>query len=165
MFFKKRSPTRKAPKPAARAPLALAATLGMLALLASSASPASAASRIQQSTNYTCGNALIAVNPPRVWTPHGQPERAIWLIQIDRWNGSSWYRYSQFSYIATFNYYGQSPTSWSMHANTRGGRYINSRMQIPVGHRGYYRVASAVAAPRLSSAVYVGGENNNCFMP
>jgi hypothetical protein len=147
---------------ARRLTLAAAATL---IVSAGVASPASATRLIQQSANYTCSNAQVAVSPPRVWAERGRPEQVVWLIQIERWNGTSWYRYSQASFRATFDYFGRSPTSWSVFNTRTGGRYINSRMHMPVAHRGYYRVASAVAAPTRSSAVYVGGPNAYCFMP
>jgi hypothetical protein len=151
-----------APRPL-RTLLATAALLVALgALLASSASPASAATQIAQSANFICGNGRIAVSPPRVWANYGRTEQVVWIIAIERWNGARWYRYSTSSYIASFNHFGSSPTSWSMFNTRNGGRYINSRMQVPISHRGSYRVGSAVAAPGRTSAVYVGGPSNYC---
>jgi len=148
-----------APQRLVRTALTAAASLVVFgALLASSAAPASAATYIQQSANYTCSNALVGVAPPRVWANRGRPEQAVWLITIERWSGSRWYRYSQSSYMSTFNSFGQSLTSW-------GRRFVNSRLRVPVSHRGYYRAASAVAAPGVGSAVYVGGDSAYCFMP
>lgn len=60
--------------------------------------------------------------------------------------------------MSTFNYYGQSLTSW-------GPRFVNSRLRVPVAYRGYYRVLSLVATSDRHSVVYVGGRGNYCFMP
>jgi hypothetical protein len=128
------------------------------------ASPASAARHLEQAANYTCDNAQVAVSPPRVWASGNRPEMTFWLIQLERWNGRAWTRYSQASFNALFDYYGRSVNSWSVHNTRNGGRYINSRMRIPVSHRGYYRVASSVVAPRVGNAVYVGGSRNYCYV-
>ena len=145
--------------------LVIAAAAALVVAAGVAASPASAARALQQSANYTCGNAQVGVSPPRVWSNHGRPEQVVWLITVDRWVNGAWYTYSQASFRATFDYYGRNVTGWTMFNTRTGGRFINSRMNMPVAYRGYYRVGSAVAAPGRSSAVYVGGGNNHCFMP
>ena len=123
------------------------------ALLASSAAPASAARSIAQSPGFYCENALVKVSPPRVWASGAQPEQVLWRIGIQRWDAGQqrWFSYKTTDHYSTFNYYGQSLTSWS------GGQFVNSRLNVPVYHQGFYRVASTVAAPGGSSAVLVGG--------
>jgi hypothetical protein len=145
--------------------LAVAAAATLIVSAGVAASPASATRLIQQSANYTCSNANVAVSPPRVWAERGRPEQVIWAIQLERWNGASWNRYSVSTFRATFDYFGRSPTSWSMFNTRTGGRYINSRMHIRVAHRGYYRVGSVVATAYRNSAAYVGGTGAYCWMP
>ena len=145
--------------------LAVAAAATLIVSAGVATSPASATRQIQQSASYTCSNANVAVSPPRVWAGRGRPEQVVWAIQLERWNGSSWIRYSVSNFWATFDYFGRSPTSWSVFNTRTGGRYVNSRMHIRVAHRGYYRVGSAVAARTRSSAVYVAGTGAYCFMP
>jgi hypothetical protein len=136
-----------------------AATVTVLGALAS---PAAAATKIQHPSSYVCSNATVAVAPARVWATPGRTEQVVWLIQLDRWNGRAWKRYSQVAYVGSFNHFGMNVTGWSMYNTRTGGRFINSRMNVPVSHRGYYRVASGVSAPGLSSAVYVGGARAYC---
>ena len=133
-------------------------------LFAAGASPASAARHAEQSTSIACTSSTVAVSPPRVWASGNRPETVVWLITLERWNGASWVRYSQSSFTARFDYYGRNTAGWSVYNTRTGGRYVNSRMHVPVSHRGYYRVASAVAisGPARSSAVYVGGAGNYC---
>jgi hypothetical protein len=133
-------------------------------LLATGASPASAARHMEQSASIMCTNSTVAVAPPRVWASGNRPEAIVWLITLERWNGRSWARYSQSSFVARFDYYGRNTAGWSVYNTRTGGRFINSRMHVPVSDRGYYRVGSAVAisGPARSSAVYVGGAGNYC---
>lgn len=135
------------------------------AAFASTAAPASAARSISQSTSFMCSNARVGVSPPRVWSQPGRPVQAVWIIQLERYNGSRWYRYTQSRHYSTFNYYGQSVTSWSAFNTSDGGRYVNSRLWVPVRHRGHYRVASAVAAGNLRTTDYVGGPSSYCYVP
>jgi hypothetical protein len=142
-----------APHRVTRAVVAAAALVAAsVALLAAGAAPASAARHIQQAPNFVCDGARIGVAPPRVWSDPGRPETVAWAIQLDRWDGSRWYRYSVTTTYSTFNYYGQSLTSWS------GGRFVNSRYWVPVYHRGHYRVGSVVATGGGQRAVgYLSG--------
>jgi hypothetical protein len=135
------------------------------AAFASTAAPASAARGISQSTSFTCSTARVGVSPPRVWSKPGRPVQAVWIIQLERWSGSRWYRYTQSRHISTFDYYGQSLTSWSSYNTIDGGRYVNSRLWVPVRHRGFYRVASAVGAGNLQSIGYVNGPGSHCYVP
>jgi len=122
-------------------------------LLALSASPASAARSIAQSPGFYCENALVKISPPRVWADGAQPEQVLWRIGIQRWDAGQqrWYAYTTTDRWSTFNYYGQSLTSWS------GGQFVNSRLNLAVYHQGFYRVASTVSAPGRWSAELVGG--------
>jgi hypothetical protein len=62
-----------------------------------------------------------------------------WSNQIQRWDGTRWYRYGNpFSSWSSFNYYGQGVTRWS------GGRFVNSTLNLPVSQPGYYRVAAVI---------------------
>ena len=99
-----------------------------------------------------------------MWASANRPETVVWLITLERWNGRAWARYSQSSFVARFDYYGKNTAGWSVSNTRTGGRFINSRMQVPVSHRGYYRVGSAVAAPGISNAVYVGS-GSYCYVP
>ena len=51
-----------------------------------------------------------------------------WVNQLQRWNGTTrqWYNYSRFTTWSSFNYYGQSVTSWAGQSVTSGGRFQNS---------------------------------------
>jgi hypothetical protein len=103
------------------------------------AQPASAASSINPPAGLQCEryDNKLSVSPPRVWASD-RTEQVGWGVEIQRWNGSSWVVYSRNSFYSSFNVYGQSATSWT------GGWYGNSTMNIPVSHRGYYRMLSAV---------------------
>ena len=106
--------------------------------------PAVAARSITPPQWFACGTyyaGRISIGPPRVWSSYRRPEQVVWVTQIQRWNGSRWYNYGkQYTTWSTFNYYGQSLTSWSGNPN----RYVNSKLNLPVTHRGYYRVASSI---------------------
>jgi hypothetical protein len=129
-----------------------------VALTAATASTASAARQVEHPTGYSCANGQIAIPPARVWSNPGRPEQVFWVLGIERWNGARWVGYSNWKFVSTFNYYGQNVTGWT------GGRFVNSRMRIPVAHRGFYRVGSALAAPGHSSAVYIAGAGAYCQM-
>jgi hypothetical protein len=146
----------------------LAAVLAVLgALFAASAGQASAATYLEQPSTFSCGNAIVYVPPVRVWANQRRPEAVAWTIALQRWNGSAWVNYAQSTYWATFNSFGQNvtaPQGWTLYGSPTGGRYINSRINEPVRHQGYYRVLSVVAAQGLSSTVYIGG-GSYCWMP
>jgi hypothetical protein len=129
-----------------------------VALTGAAASTASAARQVEHPGGYSCANRQIAIPPARVWSNHGRPEQAFWVIGIERWNGSRWVSYSSWKFVATFNFYGQNVTGWT------GGRFVNSRMRIPVSHGGAYRVGSALAGPGHSSARYIAGAGAYCQM-
>jgi hypothetical protein len=103
--------------------------------------PAQAARRIDGPSNFFCGTyfpATISINPPRIWSSYNRPEQVLWSNQLQRWNGARWLPYSKrFDTYSTFNYYGQSLTSW-------GRRFVNSKLHLPVANVGYYRVASVI---------------------
>ena len=143
-------------------PLSLArlASFGVaaIALMAVFAAPASAARSYQQPQGFHCENALVKVSPPRVWASGNVPEQVLWTLRVDWYNGSQWVHHRTTHSWSTFNYYGQSLTSWS------GGRFVNSRYNVPVSYRGYYRVSSHLSAPGVNSAVWVAG-GNYCWMP
>ncbi len=130
------SPSPKAPR---RIVGSLAAVL--LAILAtfSLAQPASALSSITPPGGFQCEryDNKLSVSPPRVWASN-RTEQVGWGVDVQRWNGSSWVLYSRNLFYSSFNVFGQSMTSWT------GGWYANSTMNIPVSHRGYYRLSSAV---------------------
>jgi hypothetical protein len=128
-----------------RANAALIAAAACLALLP--ATSAEAARSITPPQWFACGTyhvGMISIGPPRIWASGNKPEQVVWATSIQRWNGSAWVNYSQYTFWSTFNYYGQSLTSWSVLNTTTGGRYVNSRLNLPVRHTGYYRVAAAI---------------------
>ena len=118
-------------------------TITVLALIAVMLrpAPASAARSITGPQGLYCGiyAGRVSLDPPRVWASY-RTEQVSWVSEIQRWNSSTqrWYTYATYTNWSSFNYYGQSVTSWS------GGNYANNRMNYPVSHRGYYRVASDV---------------------
>jgi len=145
--------------------------LGLAAVAVSAtvtAGPAAAADSIRPPAGYSCGNANVNVDPPRVWATN-RLENVLWIAVVQRWDASRrvWYAYRTFTFIAQFNVFGQSPTSWSVYNTTTGGRYVNSQMHLPVQHRGYYRVASAVNGSQGGATWtgFVGGRSAYCFMP
>jgi hypothetical protein len=139
----------------------------LIAGLACGATPASAARYIEQAPRYDCagGGATIRVAPPRVYANLRVPSHTSWVIQVERWNGRGWVTQSNTSYRAAFDYFGRNQTGWSVFNTRTGGRYFGGFMHVPVPYRGYYRVASAVGADQLASAIYIGGVNARCFMP
>lgn len=132
---------------------------GLALLLASSvlASPAQAARQINAPAGFYCDSstARIAVAPPRIWATYGT-EQVLWMTRLERWNPSTgrWYTYSTFSDVSTYNYYGQSMTSW-------GPKYTNNYMRYPVYHKGYYRVLVAVGGNQggVTWSGYLAGGN------
>lgn len=104
------------------------------------ASPAQAARAITGPATLFCDSstARVAVSPPRVWASYGT-EQVLWQTTLERWNASTrqWYAYQTWNDWSSFNYYGQSVTSW-------GPKYANNYMRYPVSHSGYYRVRSFV---------------------
>lgn len=126
---------------------ACAALVGAAACVALLPAPAEAARSITPPQWFTCGTyhpGQISIGPPRVWASANKPEQVVWATSIQRWNGSAWVNYSTFVFWSTFDYYGHSITSWSVWNTTTGGRYVNSRLNLPVRHTGYYRVAAAI---------------------
>ena len=131
--------------------------------------PAEAARSITPPQWFACGTyhaGMISIGPPRVWASLNRPEQVVWLTSIQRWNGSVWVNYSQFIFWSSFNYYGQSLTSWSVMNTTTGGRYTNSRLNLPVRHTGYYRVAAAINGNQGGQkwTGYLRG-GAHCYMP
>lgn len=129
------------------------------------AGPASAARQINPPAWFVCNRypAKISISPPRVWASQ-RPEQALWLIAIERWNRDTqrWYKYydNPFRFLSTFNYYGQGIVAWRPLGN-----FVNSTMNLPVKHVGYYRVASVVNSNGGGSkSGYIGGSNNNCYV-
>jgi hypothetical protein len=129
-----------------RASVALIAAAACVCLLP--APSAEAARSITPPQWFSCGTyhaGMISIGPPRVWASLNRPEQVVWATSIQRWNGSVWVTYGQpYIFWSSFNYYGLSLTSWSVWNTTTGGRYVNSRLNLPVRHTGYYRVAAAI---------------------
>ena len=142
--------------------IAAAAGVAMSASFAIGPAPASAVTTYSAPSNFICGNARVAISPPRAWANRGRTETVVWGTQLERWNGSRWYTYSKHFTFGRFNHFGQNLTSWSAMATSNGGRYINSRYHVPVYHKGYYRVGAVLAGPGLQYAGYVGGEGTYC---
>ena len=144
------TPTSTTVPPRHRTRFARSARRGLTSLLAATVlvvtgavlttSPAQAARAINGPAGFSCdqSTATVAVAPPRVWATRGT-EVVVWLSTLERWNPSTgqWYAYGNWSDQSTYNYYGQSLTSW-------GPKYYNNYMHYPVIHTGYYRVKSAV---------------------
>jgi hypothetical protein len=143
-------------RPHARVAIA-ALLLAFAALALLNAAPASAARSYTQSGGFYCSGNLVRISPPRVYADWGRTEQAFWAVQLERWNGTQWAAYTTSAQVGSFNYYGVSVTSWSAHATSRGGWYYNNYLNVPVSHTGAYRVISALAAPGVSSAIYVAG--------
>jgi len=111
------------------------------------AAPAEAARQITPPQWFACGKypANISIGPPRIWSSYNRPEHVVWMTQIQRWNGPRWYLYGKpYTTHSTFNYYGQSVTSWGSEATSTGGRYANSSLNLRVEHIGYYRLAVSI---------------------
>ena len=109
--------------------------------------PAQAARQITPPQWFACDKypATISIGPPRIWSSYNRPEHVVWMTQLQRWDGSRWYAYGRpYTTHSTFNYYGQSITSWASEATSTGGRYVNSSLNLRVGHVGYYRVAVSI---------------------
>jgi hypothetical protein len=148
----------------------IAALVALVAMATAVAGPASAARQINPPAWFVCNKyaAKISISPPRIWATRGT-EKVVWLIAIERWNSTSksWYKYynNPFQLWSSFNYYGQSMTSWVPQTNTGLSYYANNTLNLPVKHVGYYRVASVVRSlGGGTSAQYIGGRNNNCYV-
>jgi hypothetical protein len=123
------------------------------------------ARQITPPPNYFCGDyysRTISIIPPRVWSSYNRPEQVAWVTQIERWNyvRREWYNYgAQFRTWSTFNWYGQSLTSW-------GHRFVNSKLNLPVSHPGYYRVGVSIGGTQggVRWTGYIGGPNARCYM-
>ena len=140
-----------------------------IALFVLVSAPAQAARQITPPQWFACGTyypATISIGPPRIWSSYNRPEHVVWMTQIQRWNGTRWYPYGK-PYVthSTFNYYGQSVTSWAAEATSTGGRYVNSSLNLRVDHVGYYRVAVSIGGvdggPKWIGFVRDGA---NCYM-
>jgi len=143
-----------------RLALATALTIGVSGFGLLGTSPAEAAARIDGPAGFSCDSRLVRVSPPRVWASYGT-EQVLWKSVIERWDSYNkrWYQYAVYDSWSSFNYFGQSVTSWS------GGRYVNSRMNLPVYHPGYYRVGAIVAGNQggVTYSNYVAG-GGWCYM-
>lgn len=121
--------------------LVIITVLALMVVMIGPSKPASAARSIAGPQGPYCGiyAARVSLSPPRVWASY-RTEQVVWVSQIQRWDSYNrrWYNYTKYTNWSSFNYYGQSVTSWS------GGNYHNNRMHYPVNHRGYYRVLSVV---------------------
>jgi hypothetical protein len=137
--------------------------LATMVVMLGPTSPASAARAMNGPEGPYCGlyAARVSMAPPRVWASY-RTEQVRWISEIQRWdsNNKRWYIYATYTSWSSFNYYGQSVTSWS------GGNYVNNRMNLPVSHRGYYRVHADVRGTQ--GGVYwnalVGG-GSYCYVP
>ncbi len=138
------------------------------ASLALVAAPADAARQITPPGNYFCGDyysRTISIIPPRIWSSYNRPEQVVWVSQIERWNSvrREWYDYgNRFFTWSSFNWYGQSLTSWSGKPN----RFHNSKLNLPVDHPGYYRVAAAIDGNQggVKWGGYIAGQSAYCYM-
>lgn len=142
-----------------------AAVLAVLATLTvATAQPASAASSITPAGGLMCEryDNHLSISPPRVWASY-RTEQVAWGLVIQRWNSNRrvWVDYTTapYQFYSSFNYFGQSVTSWS------GRWYNNSTMNIPVYNRGYYRVYSAVVGNQggVTQQGWVDG-GGSCFV-
>jgi len=144
---------------------ALVISAGLVAL---GSAPAEAARQITPPQGFACGTyypATISISPPRVWASANRPEQVLWGIQIQRWNGTRWYAYGpQYLFWSTFNYYGQSPTSWSVYNTSSGGWYTNSKLHLPVKHVGYYRLAVSISSNGGGNWAGFVGDGAHCYM-
>jgi hypothetical protein len=151
----------------ARTRIALAAV--MLTAVSLAAPPAEAARKINGPAWFVCDRypAQISISPPRIWASY-RTEQVHWANQLQRWNGTTrqWQNYSQFNTWASFNYYGQSPTSWASRSVTSGGRFENSTLNLRVAHRGYYRVAAAINGNQggVTWSGFIGGSGAYCYI-
>lgn len=139
-----------------RSMLAVAVALTALGASLATANTASAARSYQNAQSFHCQGALIRVAPPRVWASHGT-EQVAWAVVIQRYNGRRWYEYMRSTQFSSFNYYGQSVTSWS------GGRYHNSTLNLRVSHRGHYRVGTVLGGSNFSSSYFIGN-GSHCYI-
>ena len=128
------------------------------------AAPAQAARQITPPPNYFCGDYFpgrISIIPPRIWSSYHRPEQVAWIIGIERWNSvrREWYRYNTFTVWSSFNWYGQGLTSW-------GYRFVNSKLNLPVNHVGWYRLGAAIQGNQggVKWGGYIGGERARCYM-
>ena len=112
-------------------------------------------------TWFSCGTytaRTLHIGPPRAWASYGT-EQVVWLVGIQRYNGSRWYAYDTFRTWTSFNYYGQGVTYWS------GGYFHNNRLNLRVSHPGYYRVNSVIGGTQGGqrwSGFLMGGDY--CYM-
>ena len=131
-----------------RGSAAVAMVVVAAALFALMSAPAQAARQITPPQWFACGTyypGMISIGPPRIWSSYNRPEQVVWIIQIQRWDGTRWSSYGRpYSVWSTFNYYGQSVTSWASFNSSTGGRFVNSGLHLRVGHVGYYRLAVAI---------------------
>lgn len=120
--------------------------------------PAASASarKVTPPSGFTCYGSSVGVESPRVWT-NGTNDPVLWAIHLQRWNGKSWVYYGRYASTAGFTYYGQLTNSWSS-AQLDGwgagtfypsqritGDFLgNGQLRLPVRHKGYYQVTSAV---------------------
>jgi len=133
---------------------------GCVVMVGAGAPSASASRYIEQSPGYSCDSRQVRVSPPKVGAD--RTEAAVWSIYVQRSDGSQWYTYSVSSYYAAFDFYGRNNSGWSVFNTNVGGRFINSRMNIPVYHSGYYRVYSAVATNNQSAGAWISP--SYCYM-
>ncbi len=141
------------------------AVIAVLALLmVPMAQQASAARAINPASGLICEryDNKLSISPPRVWASY-RTEQVTWGVAIQRWNSTRrvWVDYTSAPYYfySSFNYYGQSVTSWS------GGWYANNTLNIPVFHRGHYRAYSAVWGNQggVSQQGWISG-GGSCFV-
>jgi len=145
----------------------LSAAAALLLLLSA---PAEAARQITPPQWFSCSTyaGTISIGPPRIWASANRPEQIVWITQIQRWdaNGKRWYSYGKpHSTWSTFNYYGQSVTSWASLNTTNGGRFVNSALHLRVDHVGYYRLAVAINS-NAGGATWTGYVRGgaNCYV-
>jgi hypothetical protein len=144
----------------------IAALVALVAMATAMAGPVSAARQINPPAWFVCNKyaAKVSISPPRVWASN-RTEQVLWLIAIERWNSTTqkWYKYynNPFQFWSSFNYYGQGVVTW-----TPLGNYHANTMNLPVKHRGYYRVASVVSGNQggVKWSGFIGGRNSNCFV-
>ena len=143
---------------------ALLFAVGLFVLMSA---PAEAARQITPPQWFTCNTypATISIGPPRIWSSYNRPEHVVWAVLLQRWNGTRWYAYKQYYTHSTFNYYGQSITSWASDATSTGGRYVNSSLNLRVDHVGYYRVGVSIGGvdSELKWTGFVSG-GANCYV-
>jgi hypothetical protein len=123
-------------------------------------------SGVELPQTFSCSEGVISIQPMRVYPANGGTEQVVWVLNLERWDGSAWVNWTTTSYVTTFGGLGQQRTAWTIYGSNGWAQPGPPYMQVATGADGDYRVKSGVvtsSSGAVSAGLLAGGDW--CTMP